>query len=174
MSRDTLNSLAETTDFDTKLLSQKFNKEDNPLKHLKPKQRKFLKEYIRTKNKIESWMKAHNCKTKESALVASNRFLKKHPDVIDWLYELSGLGDDDFAKVIREGMEAKKTQFYLGKNYEEADHYARFKAVELGLKVRGKDTPKSGGQVSINIVSDSKTGTFRISDNEEVIDAELV
>jgi hypothetical protein len=99
-------------------------------------------------------------------MVGANRFLHDHPEVVDWLYQLSGLGDDDFATVVREGLRADKSQFYLGKQYKEPDHYARFKAVELGLKVRGKDQPKgSGNQVNIQIINDATHGVFRIIEN---------
>lgn len=137
----------------------------NPLKALLPRQRRFLKEFIKCKNRTEAWMKVYRCKSRESAMVAGSRFLTQHPEIVDWLYQLSGLSDDDFTTVIREGMVANKSQFYLGKKYEEPDHYARFKAVELGLKVRGKDNPKTGNQMNIQIINDSTHGVFKIIEN---------
>jgi hypothetical protein len=129
---------------------------DNPLKALLPRQRRFLKQFLVTQNRTDAWMKVYRCKSRESALV---------PEVVDWLYQLSGLSDDDFAEVVRNGMKATKIQLYLGKKYEEADHYARFKAVELGLKMRGKDTPKVGNQMNIQIINDATHGVFRIVEN---------
>lgn len=150
-------------------------KSQNPLQQLLPRQRKFLKLFIKKKSRADAWMEAYKCKTRESAIAASSRFLNSHPEVTDWLYQLSGLGDDDFVTVIREGMQAKKSQFYLGKQYEEPDHYARFKAVELGLKVRGKDDPKTKHSgVNIQIITDSKSGVFRIEDNEDVVEGETL
>jgi len=140
----------------------------NPLKSLLPRQRRFLKEFLKTQDRTSAWMKVYRCKARESALVASNRFLHQHPDVVDWLYQLSGLGDDDFARVIREGMGANKSLFYQRRHYIEPDHYARFKAVELGLKVRGKDAPQNkGNQMNIQIINDSTHGVFKIIENVE-------
>jgi len=141
---------------------------DNPLRDLVPRQRRFLKAFLQNQNRVEAWMKVYRCKSRESAMVASNRFLKTHPEVVDWLYDLAGLGDDDFARVVREGMRADRSIFYKGDHHVEPDHYARFKAVELGLKVRGKDEKQIGNQVNIQVISDPKKGIFEIMDGEEV------
>jgi hypothetical protein len=127
-----------------------------------------LKRYLKTKDRIEAWKFVYRCKSDESAMVAANRFLRSKPEIVDWLYDLAGLGDDQFAKVVREGMDATRSTFYKGNEHVAPDHYARFKAVELGLKVRGKDEKKIGNQVNIQINSDPKNGVFEILDGEEV------
>lgn len=145
-------------------------KPDNPLKSLKPKQRKFLKEFLKSHNRLEAWKKSHpNCHSDLAAYVSVHNFLKVHPTVVDWLYELAGLSDDDFVQVVREGMQAQKSQFYLGKKYDEPDHYARFKAVDLGLKMRGKGEPgKIGNQLNVQIITNKKDGTVKIVEGETV------
>lgn len=143
-------------------------KRSNPLNELLPAQRKFLKYFIKTRNRVDAWMQSHpTCKSKEHAYIAVGTFLKNHPDVVDWLYDLAGLGEDDFMAVVRDSMQANKSQFYLGKKYEDPDHYARLKAVELGMKMKGHDEGKKvGNQVLIQIISDKDKGIFKIQDGE--------
>jgi len=143
-------------------------KEKNPLQKLLPRQRRFVFEYLKTKNRLSAWKKTHRkCVSDAAAYVDVNYFLKKHPEVTDWLYELAGISDDDFIKVAREGLTAKKTQIYRSKEYIEPDHYARFKAVELGLKLRGKTgTENKGNQMNIQIINDTTQGVVKIIDGQ--------
>jgi hypothetical protein len=143
-------------------------KENNPLKDLLPRQRKFLKKFIETKNRVIAWKATHKgCTSDTAAFVGVNIFLKKHPAVVEWLYDAAGIGDDALIKVARESMEATKTQFYLGKSYPEPDHYARMKSAELALKLRGKDGTKVGNQMNIQIINDSTKGVVEIINGEE-------
>jgi hypothetical protein len=138
---------------------------DDPLVSLLPRQRRFLKRFLKTHNRVEAWKHCYRCKSDESAMVAVNRFLHSHPDVVDWLYQLAGITDDRIAEVVVDGFGAEAMM--LDRNGEEhyhKDHYARFKAVELGLKLRGKDINQKavGNQMNIQIINDSKAGVFKI------------
>lgn len=139
-------------------------------KQLLPRQRKFLKYYLKTKSRVDAWMLSHKgCKTREGAAVQASVFFKSHPEVADWLYDLAGLGDDEFARVVREGFNAERSQFYLGKQYKDPDHFARLKAVEIGMKLRGKGEGKAtGNTMNIQIINDSQQGVFKIVEGEEV------
>jgi hypothetical protein len=141
---------------------------DDPLRELLPRQRRFLKAFIKTKNRVEAWTHVYRTKSYESAMAASTRFLNAHPEVMDWIYQISGLSDESFAEVVRDGMQANRTQFYKGVKYDDPDHYARFKAVELGLRLRGKDKSSGGGnQMNIQIITDSDKGIFKVTDGQE-------
>lgn len=137
---------------------------------LKPRQRKFLKYFMKTRNRVDAWMMAMKTKNREAAMVNSSAFLRKHPEVTDMLYEMAGIGDDDLVGVVRESFKATRIVPLKSGPVTETDHFARLKGVEVAMKLRGKDKSAAGGGNTINvqIVNDSKRGVFRIVDGEEV------
>lgn len=144
-------------------------KQDEPLASLLPRQRRFLKRFLKTHNRVEAWKHVYRCKSDESALVAVNRFLRSNPAVMDWLYELAGISDDNLAEVVVDGLSAESmTVDRNGQEHFHKDHYARFKAVELGLRLRGKDIKdqRNGNTMNIQIISDAKAGVFKIIEGE--------
>lgn len=166
MSDNNIDSIAE--DIDVKKARKQMG-ELNPLKALKPRQRKFLKLFLTTKDRATAWMMSHpTTKDRVNAHVNCSIFLKNHPEVVEWLYSMAGMGEDDLIGVVRGSMNAEKTQFYLGKKYKEPDHYARLKGAELALKMReSKEPQKIGNQVNIQIITDKDKGIFKIIEGDE-------
>lgn len=154
---------------DIKPMTDKALREVDPLRSLLPKQRKFLKHFLKTKNRVIAWKLSHkNCKSDASAMSSATAFLSAHPEVNDWLYQLAGLGDDDFIGVVRDSFTATRQQIYKGTVYKEPDHYARLKGVELGMKMRGIGGGKEkGNTMNIQIISDKQAGVFKIIEGEE-------
>lgn len=148
----------------------KLRSKDPVMDELLPRQRRFLKRFLKTHNRVEAWKHVYRCKSDESALVAVNRFLHTHPEVVDWLYQLAGITDDKIAAVVTDGFDATSmTLDKEGNEHYHKDHYARYKAVELGLRLRGQDKKiGSGSNINIQIISDAKAGVFKIIEGEEV------
>lgn len=165
-----LGSMVDDLMTDVQVADPKAAVSQDAFKRLLPRQRKFLKYYLKTKNRVDAWMQSHKtCKTREGAAVQASVFFKTHPEVADWLYELAGLGDDEFARVVREGFNAEKMILYKGQKYTEPDHFARLKSVEIGMKLRGKGEGKAtGNTMNIQIINDSEKGVFKIVEGEEV------
>jgi|WetSurMetagenome_2_1015567.scaffolds.fasta_scaffold01987_13 hypothetical protein len=147
----------------------KLRNDDDPMGELLPRQRRFLKRFLKTHSRVEAWKHVYRCKSDESALVAVNRFLHAHPEVVDWLYQLAGVTDDAIATVVTDGFKAESMSLDKeGNEHYHKDHYARFKAVELGLRLRGQDKGKGNGNtMNIQIISDAKAGVFKIIEGEE-------
>lgn len=162
---NSIDAIAE--DIDVKKARKQLS-ENNPLKLLKPRQRKFLKYFLKTKDRATAWMMSHpTTKDRVNAHVNCSIFLRNHPEVVEWLYSMAGMGEDDLITVVRNSMSAEKKTFYLGKEYVEPDHYARLKAADLALKMReSKEPQKIGNQVNIQIITDKDKGIFKIIEGD--------
>lgn len=137
-------------------------------KALKPRQRKFIKRYVVCKNRVTAWMDTHHCRDRAIAAVAVSRFMREHPQIIEFFYQMAGIGDDDIIKVVRESMESNKQQIYHSKVYEFPDPYARLKAAEMAMKVRGIDKPEIAHQTNVMIVADPVKGVYKVIEGEEI------
>ena len=151
-------------------IDPKVFKATDVFRSLKPRQRKFLMYYMKTKKRIDAWMMAMTTKNRAAAHANSSAFLRNHPEVTDLLYEMAGIGDDDLVQVVRDSFSAMRTVPLKSGPVTEKDHFARLKGVEVAMKLRGKDKPTGtgGNTMNIQIVNDSKRGVFRIVDGEEV------
>ena len=142
-----------------------------------PKQRAFVKEYVRTLNATEAAMNSYDCKDRKVARNIGSENLAKLGTPIRRLLSDRGLGEDQIAENIIEGTKAERPLVVNGKVFKYPDWSNRFRFTELVTKLTGmlpKDsveiTGKDGGEIVIKVKEDRELIEYQegeISDEEE-------
>ena len=142
-------------------------KQENPFLALNLKQRLFVKEYLGRKNATRAWMKAYNVKNYQYAAIAASLFLKRHPEIRDWLFEIEGLGTPAIAKVLKDAFVATKNEYANRQVFNVPDHWARMKAAEFLWKMTTpQEKAEVGNQMNVQIIMDRNKGVFEVTDGK--------
>ena len=118
-------------------------------KRLTVKQRKFIKEYVRTGNGVKSALKVYDTDNYGSANTIAHENLQKlinSPDMIS-AYEKVGITGEYLAKLTKQELGAKETKFFAEKGIVKTEknviaHDIRIKALDITHKVRGDYKPE--------------------------------
>lgn len=145
----------------------------DPLAGLKPKDRLFIEEYIKSSNATKAYMVAHPKASYATANAEGWRVIKRFEDVMKTVYEVAGLGTDAIIKTLKDALKANRDMKIIKKDgsiidMTGPDHYARMKSTELIHRYSGYETDTEKGkpttQVNVQIISDEKKGIFRVQD----------
>lgn len=118
------------------------------------KEKKFVKEYIKTGNATEAAARVYDVINRESAGAIGGENLRKL--TIVEIMEQNGLTDEKITKTLNDGMDATEIDI-TGK--EVPVWTARLKATELASKIKGhlKDKLDHGGKVDIKVTVEDVT-----------------
>ena len=102
------------------------------------KEKKFIKEYIKTGNATEAASRVYDVSSKNSAAVIGNENLRKL-NIVD-VMEKAGITDEKLTKKLDEGLEASKEGG--------TDYITRHRYLETALRLKGYN---AGDAPNINI-----------------------
>jgi len=134
------------------------------------RQRKFIKQFIRTRNGTEAAMQAYNCKSRAVAAVISSQVLRKLNISFIELMNKMGLNDERDISDLIKLRKAKITKHfaYEGQVVDERsydDNATQLKALEMTLKLKGhlKEQIEHSGEVAFTQMPNARVGN-RIGD----------
>jgi len=113
------------------------------LRKLTMKQRRFVKEYIKSGNQTLAAKRSYNCNDDTARSLGSSNITKHNiKSAVIKAQEKIGITDSFLAKTLKEGLKAKETKFFAdgGKVRDKrncVDYPTRAKYLEIGHKLRG-------------------------------------
>ena len=113
------------------------------LRKLTMKQRRFVKEYIKSGNQTLAAKRSYNCNDDTARSLGSSNLTKHNiKSAVIKAQEKIGITDSFLAKTLKEGLKAKETKFFAdaGKVKDKRDcidYSTRAKYLEIGHKLRG-------------------------------------
>jgi len=113
------------------------------LRKLTMKQRRFVKEYIKSGNQTLAAKRSYNCNDDTARSLGSSNLTKHNiKSAVIKAQEKIGITDSFLAKTLKEGLKAKETKFFAdgGKVRDKrncVDYPTRAKYLEIGHKLRG-------------------------------------
>ena len=113
------------------------------LRKLTMKQRRFVKEYIKSGNQTLAAKRSYNCNDDTARSLGSSNITKHNiKSAVIKAQEKIGITDSFLAKTLKEGLKAKETKFFAdaGKVKDKRDcidYSTRAKYLEIGHKLRG-------------------------------------
>lgn len=143
-----------TTNELTSIPTKAVKKKPAKLAPLTYKQAKFVKGLVEGKTKQQAAMEAYPDQSPTTAAVQASNNLKKANVKLAMAeaFEKAGLTVDSMAKVLKEGMEAKKTSTFAGEIIESSlpDHAIRITAVRAAHTLMGGVDDEAKGGITFN------------------------
>jgi hypothetical protein len=134
-----------------------------------PKQRQFIRQFIRTGNATEAAMRTFDCKKRSTAKVIGCNLLTKLNFTAVELMEKMGLSLEEDIKDLKRLRKAKATKFFAheGQVIDQKDcddNATQTKALEISLKLRGalREQVDHSMNININLAEALKEGHTRL------------
>jgi len=127
------------------------------LRKLTMKQRRFVKEYIKSGNQTLAAKRSYNCNDDTARSLGSSNITKHNiKSAVIKAQEKIGITDSFLAKTLKEGLKAKETKFFAdgGKVRDKrncVDYPTRAKYLEIGHKLRGNFIDRSEVNATVSV-----------------------